>query len=120
MSGEEQSRVGSQGGLSGQRPHPQDLESLLPIVMKLPWWWVVPMGVLALITSFTVDHTDKGWDVHFQVTAITLDALALIWLPALLRLLLLTGARFKGAGIELASGGLFGALQLPIRSLHTR
>lgn len=82
---------------------------MLSAVMKTPRSWIFLMATLAVISSVTAEHgADGNWEFHFEVTGITLGAFALIWLPALLRLLSLTGGRFKGAGVELSSGGLIG------------
>jgi hypothetical protein len=43
---------------------------------------------------------------------VALVALALIWLPVLLRLLILTGGTFKAAGVEAAAPGLLGSDEL--------
>ncbi len=47
--------------------------------------------------------------VDFSVTTTTIGVVALIWLPALLRLLSLTGGRVKAAGVEASASGLLGS-----------
>jgi hypothetical protein len=82
---------------------------LLDVVMRLPRPWVVTMVILAVLSSVEIGHDGgQGWSVHFEVSAITLAAFGLIWLPAVLRLLSLAGGKVKGAGVELSSGGLIG------------
>lgn len=67
------------------------------------------MAGLAILSSIEIDHVDHlVWTVHFEVGPIMLGASALIWLPAVLRLLSPAGGRIKGAGVELYSGGLIG------------
>lgn len=91
------------------RVGPAGIEELLSVVMRVPRPWMALMGGLAVLSSVSVDHAaGGGWDVHFEVTGVTLLAFSLIWLPALLRLLSLTGGRFKGGGMEVSSGGLIG------------
>jgi len=64
------------------------------------------LGVAAA-SSLTLDHPDDGGlGVHFEIDTLTLVALAMIWLPALLRLIGLTGGTAKAVGLEVSSDGL--------------
>jgi hypothetical protein len=108
---------GRDGGTNG-RGDPRKLEELLAVVMGLPRLWVATMVTLAVLSSVEIGHGDhQGWTIHFEVDAITLGAFALIWLPAVLRLLSLAGGRFKGAGVELSSDGLIGTPEALISDL---
>jgi hypothetical protein len=86
--------------------------------MRLPRIWVAVMLAAALLSSIEVDHVaEHGWSIHFEVTPVTLAAIGLIWLPALLRLLSLTGGKLRGAGLEVSSGGLMGTPEQMISDL---
>ena len=103
--------IGERRENGGQSESP-GLEELLAVVMRPPRLWVMTMVVLAVLSSIGVDHADgEGWSVDFEVGVITLGALALIWLPAVLRLLSLAGGKVKGAGVEVSSGGLIGTAE---------
>jgi len=89
---------------------PGSLEQLLAVVMRLPRLWLAILTAVALLSTLEVNHAaEHGWSVHFEVDAVTLGVMALIWLPALLRLLSLTGGTLKGAGMEVSSEGLMGS-----------
>jgi hypothetical protein len=89
---------------------PGNLDQLLAVVMRLPRLWLAVLTVVALLSTLEIDHAaEHGWSVHFEIDAITLGVLALIWLPALLRLLSLTGGTLKGGGVEVSSEGLMGS-----------
>jgi hypothetical protein len=94
---------------SARRIGIDELDRLLGTVLRLPKTWIYLMLGVALVSSITVDHpADQGWGMHFAITSLTLGAIALLWLPALLRLLSLAGGKLKGAGMEVSSGGLIG------------
>jgi hypothetical protein len=97
---------------------PETLEGLLAVVMQIPPLWMAVITVVALLSSVEIDHaSENGWGVHFEISAITLGAVALVWLPALLRLLSLTGGKLKGAGLEVSSEGLMGSPERMISDL---
>ena len=84
-----------------------DLSGVLAVVMKIPMGWVWAMVVLAVLSCVSISHPpDGGVGVTFSVGATTVGVIALIWLPALLRLLVLTGGRVRAAGVEASSEGL--------------
>jgi hypothetical protein len=94
-----------------------DLERLLWAVMKVPRRWVAVTLALAALSTLSVDHpANGGSNVEFEITTLPWWR-SRSWLPALLRLLSLTGGRFKGAGVEVASGGLLGTPEDPIGDL---
>lgn len=95
--------------IGAKRSTAGNLDEMLSVVMKLPRPWVWLMLALTAISCVSVDHpADRGWGLQFEVTALTIGALALIWLPALLRLLSVAGGKVKAAGLEASSGGLLG------------
>jgi len=86
--------------------------------LKLPKPWVLTVAVLAVLSSITVEHpASGGWGVDVNVDAATIGIVALVWLPALLRLLSLTGGKVKAAGVEASSGGLLGSPENLIEDL---
>ncbi len=78
--------------------------------MRLPTPWVVTVAILAVASSIGVEHpASGGWGIDVNVDATTVGIVAIVWLPALLRLLSLTGGKVKAAGVEASSGGLLGS-----------
>ena len=72
------------------------------------------MVLVAVLTSISVTRSKDGQYAvtSISVGALALVALALIWLPPILRLLLLTGGSVKTGGMEASAGGLFTREQL--------
>ena len=72
------------------------------------------MILMAVLTSISVTRVQDGRYVVASVSfgALALVSLALIWLPPVLRLLLLTGGSLKAAGMEASAAGLFTREQL--------
>jgi hypothetical protein len=88
---------------------PKDPVALLDAVLVTPRLWVLGMAILGLASCFSIDHPASGGvRVEFGVSTTSIGLFALIWLPAALRLLALTGGKFKAAGIEASSDGLLG------------
>jgi hypothetical protein len=86
---------------------PEQARAFLSIVMHIPWWWACAMVALAAASSVTVSKTASGAVVfHIAVGTQALGAIALLWLPGLLRLLSLTGGRGAAFGVEASVGGL--------------
>jgi hypothetical protein len=68
--------------------------------------------MIALAIASSIDVTRPaggGVSVHIAFGTVAIAAIALIWLPALLRLLSLTGGTFKAGGVEASASGLLGA-----------
>lgn len=87
-----------------------DMEEMLGVVLRLPKPWIVLVLILAVASSVDVEHpASGGWGIDINVDSATVGIVALIWLPALLRLLSLTGGKVKAAGVEASSGGLLGS-----------
>ncbi len=72
------------------------------------------MVLVAVLTSISVTRAQDGRYVvaSISVGTLALVSLALIWLPPVLRLLLLTGGSLKAGGMEASTGGLFTREQL--------
>jgi hypothetical protein len=91
---------------------------MLGAVLKLPKPWVLTVAGLAVLSSVSVEHpASGGWGIDINVDTATVGIVALVWLPALLRLLSLTGGKVKAAGVEASSGGLLGSPENLIEDL---
>src|SRR5690242_15894787 len=79
----------------------KELSRLLRVVIALPRLWVVASGLLILASIVTLTWGEaKGWSVVVQATAVTAILAALIWLPAIVRLFVLTGGELKTSAGE--------------------
>jgi hypothetical protein len=97
---------------------PGGARAFLDLVIDVPRWWLALSLALAAVSSVSVDRVATGaFVVHFAVGATTIGAVALYWLPAVLRLLSLTGGRGKVLGVEAAAGGLASAPEALIAGL---
>jgi hypothetical protein len=89
--------------------------------MRVPLWWTITMVALAIASSVTVSRAGSGdIAVDVEVGTVAVGALALIWLPCLLRLLSLTGGTLKAGGVEATAGGLFDSEELVRRLTNIR
>lgn len=85
----------------------KEKEDLLAIVMKPSRPWILAMAVIAVVSAVNIQHPRSGGVVIDEgIGAVTLAAIALIWLPAVVRLLSMTGFALKGFGFEASSGGI--------------
>lgn len=97
---------------------PGGARAFLDLVVDVPRWWLALSLALAAVSAVSVDRVATGaFVVHFAVGATTIGAVALYWLPAVLRLLSLTGGRGKVLGVEAAAGGLASAPEALIAGL---
>jgi hypothetical protein len=93
-----------------RRVSPEQAEAFASLVMKLSRPWTLAMIAVAVISAVDFGRdAGGGVTLHVEVDTATLAAIALIWLPAVLRLLSLTGGGFKAFGIEASTGGLANA-----------
>jgi hypothetical protein len=93
--------------------HPllEDIHDLLAAVLVIPFAWAIPVTLLALASSVRVLRDARGsYGVEFRVTWITGLLFALVWLPALLRVISLVGGGLKTSAVEATTGGLLGLL----------
>ena len=80
---------------------------LLTRVTTLPRLWVGLVCLVALMAAVDFTTTDDGhihW--HLSVGSVSLIAIGLIWLPAVLQFLILKGGSLKAAGVEATTSGL--------------
>jgi hypothetical protein len=91
---------------------PADLRKVLALVMEVPRIWSIPIFILGVVSCFGFTHpADGGLEVSFGVGTSSIVIFALIWLPVLLHLLVLTGGRIKAGEVEVSSGGLIGSTE---------
>lgn len=88
-------------GLSDQRVTQSvaDLMQLNPV-------WVTLMGLGAVAAAFSTDQTADGIHWRFAPGTVSIIALALVWLPSVLRFVMLEGVSIKAGGIEATASGL--------------
>lgn len=80
---------------------PDEIQDLIKKVARVPVLWVIAMLVASVLTAVHVDRAANGdITVIFDVGNATLVALALIWLPMLLKVFALAGGSLKAGGVE--------------------
>lgn len=85
----------------------ESLRQVLALVSRVPRAWLWAMVAAAVLSSVDASRSSRGEiSLHLEFGTAALVALALIWLPVLLRLLLLTGGTLKAAGLEASATGL--------------
>ena len=84
-----------------------DVVNLLKRTTSLPILWIIAMSIVAVLSAFDIQRTEGGdLSVQFTIGTTTLIALALIWLPMLLRVAAMLGGSVKAGGIEANIAGL--------------
>lgn len=82
-------------------------DAVAQMALKVPRVWAVGMAAAAVLSAATVDVSEGGEvSGSFHPTTLTALLFALIWLPALLRVIALAGGAFKTPAGEAATGGL--------------
>ncbi len=97
----------ARGSTSTRDLTPERVRGLLASATFIPWWWVAGMTFVAVASTMDTTFPGSGharW--HFAVGAISLTAIALIWLPTAIRLLSLVGGSVKAAGVEASAIGI--------------
>jgi len=85
----------------------EEARELLPFIMRVHPVWAAGMVVVAIVASIDVTRPSHGRvAVHVGLGTVAMAAVALIWLPALLRLIALTGGSLKAGGVEAKASGL--------------
>jgi hypothetical protein len=92
---------------------PDEAREWLPVVMHVPPLWAIAMVIVAVVSAVDLSRAPNGdLAFHVGVDVVAIGAIALIWLPALLRLLSITGGSLKAAGVEASAGGLLSSSDL--------
>lgn len=86
---------------------------LLEDVSRPPRIWVAVVMLLGLLSTLDVTRNSAAEvTVHFHVSAVTAAILALVWLPAFVRAVILTGGAVKTPAGEANTRGLLDLLRL--------
>jgi len=89
------------------------LRGLLREISRISPFWGAVVLLLALLSPFEITRNFEGEvAVQFHVTSVTAIVIALAWLPALVRAIVLTGGAVKTPAGEASAGGLFDLLRL--------
>jgi hypothetical protein len=103
---------GRAGGDQASTAATDDRLSLLRrILANTPRIWIWGLTLLALLSVVDVTFDGGAFRMHLQVTSITVILIALVWLPALLNVLAIGGARLKVPVGELETLGLLAFLR---------
>jgi hypothetical protein len=87
------------------------LDAVLASFMRPHRWWPRAMMVATVLSTVDVSRSatgDVAWS--FRLSALTAGLLALIWLPTLLRLLIVSGGSIKTPAGEASTRGLMDVL----------
>jgi hypothetical protein len=80
--------------------------------IQLPRHWLIVGGVLVLLSMFDVARVaEGGLSFAFRITNTTAILVALIWLPALIKLFALVGGEVRTPAGEMTSPGVAGLCQ---------
>lgn len=102
------------------RLEPDEVDAALASIMEIPRAWIVVMVSLAVVSCVGFNRAaGGGLSVSFAMGTITLGAVALIWLPVLLRVFALGGGSLKALGVEASSEGLLEGLVARLASIKT-
>src|SRR4051812_173776 len=83
------------------------VRQLAAVMMKVSWPWVALMVVAAVVSTIHLDISERHkLSGSIAVTSLTAVLLALIWLPALLRVLGVAGGGVKTPAGEATTPGL--------------
>jgi hypothetical protein len=104
------------GDKVGQRPVSMEMiDKILLRTLHLPRFWFILSSLFIVLSTFEAALVPgKGLSFTFKVTNTTALFLALLWLPALLKVFALVGGGIKTPAGEVTSPGLGNLLQ----SLH--
>lgn len=89
------------------------IQGVARIAMTVPKPWIVAMAIAAVLSALHVSVTAQG-DVSgsFGPSALTGILIALVWLPALVRVVAIAGGGVKTPAGEASTGGLLAVLGL--------
>ena len=84
-----------------------DKVALLDKAASPPLPWIIVMCVVAMVAALDIGAAESGgvrW--HLSVGMVSVVAIALIWLPTLLRYFFVVGGSVRAAGVEATTSGL--------------
>lgn len=87
------------------------VRELLALVTAVTRPWLIAVAVAAVLSTVQVSVKPAGSEVTMQMSLITVLLVALIWLPALVRVIALAGGGIKTPAGEASSGGLLDLLK---------
>ncbi len=91
----------------------EQIRRVLAAVVKIPMAWSAAVVAGAVVSCFKVTRGPAGhWSVELAVTTTTVVLLSLLWLPALIRVIALTGGGLKTPAGEATTVGLVDILHL--------
>lgn len=84
-----------------------EAEILVAQLARPPVPWTLLMLLVAVVAAVNVSRSPAGtYAINFEVDAVSLIALSLIWLPLLVRVFALVGGSLKAAGMEASVPGM--------------
>jgi hypothetical protein len=87
------------------------LQAVASVALKVPKLWTGAMVIAALLSAIHIDVSSAGRvSGSFAPSALTGILIALIWLPALIRVIALAGGGLKTPAGEASTGGLLAVL----------
>src|SRR5438477_13212007 len=90
----------------------ETVEWLMITVLRLPKYWIIISILFVLLSVFDLSWTGKtGFSLSFQISSTTAIFLALMWLPALLKVFALVGGGIKTPAGEITGLGMTDLLQ---------
>jgi hypothetical protein len=88
------------------------LDPLLRFTLRLPRFWLAAVGIVTMLSVFDVTRAaDGGVVAAFRLTTVTPILIALVWLPVLVKQIVLTGGGIKTSFGEASTGGLLDLLK---------
>jgi hypothetical protein len=94
-------------GRENQGSDQENKKSIGEIVLSIPLLWIAVVSVATFVSLFQVTRTPEGlYEVSFSLTWVTVLLLALIWLPILVKGLVISGGVLKALGGEASFVGL--------------
>jgi hypothetical protein len=87
------------------------IREVLSAVSELPAAWLAVIALTAILSMFEIKGIGGEIAVSFRLTAITASLAALVWLPAVIRLIALAGGAVKTPAGEARTPGLLELLK---------
>lgn len=88
-----------------------EVRDVLALVLQVSPWWVCVVALLVVLSMVDIDRVAGKTDIHFSVTGTTAVFLALVWLPAIIRVLGVAGGHLKTPAGDVQTGGFLDLLR---------